>query len=101
MRYYRYPTIPRKEEIVENLMTEISKNNRDIIDILIDCDKWYFSEHKERLISPDLLQAISIYMRIKYQKLETWAKNEITEYNRLTTTKSNKDSKIDRVFGHC
>lgn len=97
---YKYPTIPRRDAVIESLMEKISESNKDIIDLLIDCNEWYLSTHGEELINADQLKTISIFMYHKSQKMRDWAKEEINEYNRKNTTKANKDSEIDRVFGY-
>lgn len=97
---YKYPTIPRRDAVIENLMTKISESNKDIIDLLLDCNTWYLESHEEALISSEQLKTISVYMYHKSQKMRNWAKEEIDEYNRQNTTRSNKDSEIDRVFGY-
>ena len=97
---YKYPTIPRRDAVIEAIMTKVSESNKDIIDLLIDCNEWHKAEYGEDLFDTDFLPKVSIFMRIKYQKMENWARGEINEYNQKNTTKTNKDSIIDKVFGY-
>lgn len=77
-----YKTIPKRDVFLERLMKDISDNQKDFIELLIDCNEWYEEENGKELISRTQLQIVSIFLHRRYTKTQDWIEAELDEYNK-------------------
>ncbi len=81
-KIYKYNTLPKREVFVEKLLEKISEEHKDAIDLLIDCNNWYFEKKGKQLIDKEQLQLITIFLHYRYTNLQSFVEAEIDEFNK-------------------
>lgn len=81
-RKYKYNTIPKREVFVDRLLSEISAEHKDFVDLLIDCNEWYRnSNNGKNLLNKQQMQLVTVFLHFRYTNLQNYIESEVDEYN--------------------
>jgi len=90
---YVYNTLPKREVFVEHLLEDISTQQKDAVELLIDCNDWYEKKDGKPLLSKKQLQLVTVFLHFRYTNLQNFVEAEIDEYNNTINENEGRNRK--------